>query len=1051
MTKELTFPHVYQLEASAGSGKTFNLARRYRHLLGMSDSAVSAPADFRNILAITFTNEASGEMKERILKQLKAMALNDRRLLEEYHMPPPPARLQKKMLAAVEGILTNYSQFYIKTIDSFMHSVLVASSLQLRLPPYKEIADTAADYIEFAFDELCYESAGGDFEKLLGKFVDDIYLHFQERPNWYPRKELLEVIHDLYRKQNERGLEFNVKRPARTIQKIEKETKKVLARLFKRLETEQIGLQSRTLSEGLLNEEGRRFFHALFEQIQKVSTRKRIPENDKASATLKRTWKQLGELCGEAAEFYAFATFASHIAIFKKFEDYFRDFKTKKRVIFLDELNKIAGQFLRSADFSPPELFYKLSAVFYHYLVDEFQDTNRLQWENIDTLVKEALSEGGSLFYVGDRKQAIYRFRAGDITLFDDVFAGLAGRVASYADVLTENYRSLAAIVDFNNAIFGPDNIRRFIGALEDGSARPLLDEDAAADILRQFQTSRQDVVRKNAGPGYVNITPLAGGVASEREDETKERLLSLINGLRARRRLDEVMILVRRNEEVETVSGWLIGEGIPVYSPRTISIRENYLIREILSFLSFCHSPIDNLSFACFILGDIFTRRSRDYGIDKERLRGWLQSLRLEEGGGGTLYTRFRADFSGVWGALLEYFFKNVGFLPVYELLHTVLKTYRVFEQFPDQEAYFSHLLELTARLQEKGKNSLGSFLEYWKTPAASEDSEKPFFVRATPQSECVSVLTIHKAKGLESPVVILPSVFLDSKVDNKLVHSTGKELLLLYLKKDYTVSPLLRKMYTQEYTLRLLDELNALYVAFTRAKEELYAFIPEKKGTTHNKAFSLITPGGEPVERGKVPPAPSRMPAPKKEPLPGKPAGYKEEEAAGLPELIGSRIYEETLAAGTPAISFREVRRGDVIHRALSFIGGVCADELDGAVKEGIRQACIALNYPGEEEIAALLEASFRNDGFRQFFLGPGEAFTEKEIADRNGNVRRVDRLILDKTGATVLDYKTGDEREEDRAQMEDYKKIIGDIFPSRTVKGFLYYIEKNVLREV
>ncbi len=416
-------------------------------------------------------------------------------------------------------------------------------------------------------------------------------------------------------------------------------------------------------------------------------------------------------------------------------------------LVFLGELNRRARELLASGRVGVPELYLRFATAFRHFLIDEFQDTSGLQWMNLEGLVREALSTGGSLFYVGDRKQAIYRFRGGDAELFDRVAADLAGQAPVRRETLGLNRRSCRAIVEFNNEIFSPGNVARFVASLSperDDDPRALRPEDIDR-IAEVFGSARQTHLPGRA-PGFVTVEGVDG-------DRVRERLVPLIRELCGRFEPREIAVLARGNEEVEEIASWLSEEEIAAASERTLSVAHHPLVREICALLRFLDSPVADLAFAAWITGAIFTAAA---GVSADEMRGFIFSLRDARRRGGTayLYRAFRDRYPAAWAAHFEELFRNVGFVPLYELATDILRRFGVHRRFGEYRGFFLRFLELI-REQEKDRGDIASFLAYLEA-GTGED----LFVRY-PGVNAVRVMTIHMAKGLGFPAVVVP--FLD------------------------------------------------------------------------------------------------------------------------------------------------------------------------------------------------------------------------------------------------------------------------------------------------
>jgi len=1042
-TPPLSFPHLYILEASAGSGKTRRLAQRYVDFLLYHPERAPVPFDFRNILAITFTNEAADQMRQEILKMLKTRALGkDKSSARAMHI--------------VEEIMQNFSDFAVRTIDSFMHSLLVASSLELKLPPDYEIMPQPRPYLEYVLDNLLEEILyNSEISSLFSRFLNH-FLIVEGQRYWNPKKILLDLLDRFYREENSRAKRFLEISGDLDLNQLEEELKERIRQFLSYL----IALPSpgcafsypnptmyckggrvnQRFIKGLnsaLDNSGSHFLKTLNPHINKSPYPGKGIFNKQANqpdAVFIRHWQELQNQYHNFAHTFVWLRYSFYLKVFSQFRQRLEDFKQEKRIVFLDELNRKARQFLTSEGLLSAEIYYKLSSVLYHYLIDEFQDTSILQWENIQPLVEDALSKGGSLFYVGDKKQAIYRFRGGEVELFDLVKARLKGKVAKiYNEALTLNYRSREVIVEFNNSVFSQENLRNFLFNF------PQLTREFQEKILAVFKDSKQKQAGANSRGGYVRLQTIEGNNRQQIQESLnpilKETILNISRGFRYR----DILILVRDNLEAELIAGFLLGQGIPVCASRTISIRQNYLILQIISLLKFLNSPIDNLCFATFILSDIFSQAT---GLNTKILRAWFEDLRLSQQD-GFLYTRFRSAFPDIWQEFLQYLFNAVGFLPVYDLVQTILLKFNIERNFPHCIGFTRRVLEILNTLQQQGKNSLADFIE-WLESAEEED----LFVQLPSGLDAIRILTIHKAKGLSSPVVILPFTALDIKVGDfaKAVQETSDGLYLLYLQKEiYQSHPELTLIYQREYFHSLLDELNCLYVGFTRAASELYIFLPRRINRSNNPLIPLLfkhEQNADIKEFGKRITCRTKLKrSARKLTEEIKPPGI-------LPQQMFQNILRDQLIHPEQIIPLRKrylINRGEVLHYLLAEIDPITFCAEPSSYTKSIQDACRIFNYPDSVEIMQCLLDFLRDPQMQRFFNPESKAFNEKEIVDQYGNLKRIDRLAFTGDRVLVIDYKTGEEYQQNhQEQIREYVDLVKQIYPDKLPEGWLLYVD-------
>jgi len=1041
MNSHFSSPEVRVVEASAGSGKTYALAKRYVQLVLGTDSSDNVP--IRNILALTFTNKAAFEMKVRILEFLKRVAFKNLSDIEVKDILDPLGldvdQGSSRSFEVMEGIIHQYNFFQVQTIDKFINALLSGCAFKIGLTANFKIKTNAQDYLQYSLDQLIDRA---HYEKDVFKVFEDFlhnYLYLENRTGWFPKEDMLNIINTLFHQNNAYG--YAIRESPFKAEEIIKNKKMILSEI-KALEDilpEKTDARfSKVLVKFLAN-------HPNSFDIDSISdyfAREEIPvrKGGNVSAEVEQLWMlirmNLRQLCLQES----YSLFNPYIQVFQQVMQGFYAAAARDDCLFLGELNKKAGALFDDDRITVEELYYRLATRFKHYLIDEFQDTSCLQWHNLEKMVEEALSTGGTLFYVGDRKQAIYGFRGGDAGLFDDVKQEF-NPFNVCVDRLTHNWRSQKAIVEFNNTIFSTDNLRRFISQKElfekeKKKKNPVIfSEKDMRKIENVFEGAHQDFQPQKDG-GYVQIEYMDIANKEERDDIVCKKLISLIGELRQRFALGDIAILTRGNQEIERITNWLLEEDILVESERTSNIQENFLIQELIAFLRFLDSPIDNLAFTAFILGKIFPKVT---GLKPEDLHRFVFSLRekLRKQNDVYVYMEFRGQYGKIWDKFVNEFFRNVGLYPLYELVVTIYSKFQCLQNFPEYQGFFMHFLELIKK-QEEEYSDITSFLEYFEKLQG-----EGLYVPIT-DSDAVKILTIHKSKGLEFPVVILPSLGMDVQVgagggDNQQSYIMQREEFsteLLRLKSKYLkFSEELYQIYAREYKESFLSELNNIYVALTRPEKELYAFIPKKVGNSFNLLKFLIPE--EIYEQGqKV----KKVPDPflkKKVPDPFLPLSNYQDWIGYLKEEFCQ--YDQ--------FKNREQRfKGEVMHYILSLIGDLTQEDVQKVVQKAVEEAQHKFSEVSdwEEYKNDILKFLEREEVTPFFWCEEAEVFTEKEIIDTFGHAKRIDRLIITNEEVWIVDYKTGQDSEgRNEQQMEEYEGILKDMYPDKKVKGFLVYL--------
>lgn len=1045
MTSPFSSPEVRVVEASAGSGKTFALAKRYVQLLMVSSHQESA---LRTILAITFTNKAAIEMKARILEFLKKIALRKLSAAEFKEIVEPLGLTEEeagsRAFRVMEALIRNYNFFQVQTIDSFINALLSGCSFKINLSANFDIRRNTQEYIANALDRLIDRAVTDKtVSKTFQQFLHQ-YLFIENRSGWFPKKDLLKILATLFAQSNSFSLGY-LAAPLSTedIFAQKKSILKCMAKIVGLMPLETHAAFAKKLPVWLKD-------HPEAFDVDDISDyfcREEFPvtKGGEASRELEECWKKVRRELKELCEMEAAALFNAYIDVFGMTVEEFRALAVKEDVLFLEELNKKARSLFDDGLVTVEELYYRLATRFHHYMVDEFQDTSRLQWENLALMVEEALSTGGSFFYVGDKKQAIYSFRGGDSRLFDQVkdhFSAFNVR----AEVLVNNWRSRRNIVEFNNRIFSRENIERFIETKRDHELEKKkknivgFSSEDMAQIQHVFANARQNA-RPGFDGGYIRIERIEADKKEEREAIGRQKILELLNDLRGRFRLSDIAVLTRDNSDVETITGWLLEAGIEVQSERTSNIKNNKTIQEIEALLRFLDSPIDNVSFANFILGDVFAKAS---GMDSSVFHNFIFELRPRISKDSTfyLYREFRQRFEDLWDRLFEDFFKNVGLYPLYEFTVNVVERFEVITNFPGDRGFVMHFLGVIKN-QEEDRGDLSTFLEYFEDPLPED-----LFVLVRGH-EAVRILTVHKAKGLEFLVVILPSLEMDIKVasggkdgQQSFVPQRSEEgIRLVRLKDKYRqFSPELNELYEFEYRQSFLSELNNVYVALTRAVSELYVFLPTKAGGQSNPAQFLIPDDlsvvGEPV----------------KEKTPEKKTPAPVELVPSLSRDWMGFLKDEFL---DEALLMREARqRGEILHYVVSFLGNLDKVKLEDCLTSA-RQSAVAA-FPLFNDWAEVFNDVRKLAAVPQlkpfFFAADALVHCELEIVDAAGGTKRLDRLIVGKESVDVIDFKSAKEAQDlQTTQVREYMKILMGLYSGRKVRGWLVYFSDGSVEQV
>ncbi len=1017
----IQFPHFTILKASAGSGKTYSLAERFVQFLL---SAKIPQNHLRNILAITFSNNAAKEMKERILSWLKDLYFKDPEKTKELSqiLSLKDEHLASKAGAKVDEILRNYTEFQVKTIDSFMTSIYKASAVDLGYSPDFDIVMAPQNIMSYAFNRFLRgvkeKSPEAEFLEELLEIVlenrggESAYL-------WDPSKDFLDEIVELHSRVSSMIKEAKAVDAENRMESVKQEIRDGAERLNRSID-----------KSGLTRSKGSSFCRILEmvrsghfpdlvgKGLSNPPVTKPKKEGEGWYEKISEAWELLGNQIREYVELYATTYYNPYLRTYEAFKHMLEEVKKKEGKIFIQDINKSLSDYLDRA--IVPDVYFRIGETIYHYLIDEFQDTSPLQWANLFPLIENSLSQGGSLFAVGDTKQAIYGFRQADYTIMKNLessnpFSSALHRIKE----LETNYRSLEGIVDFGKVFFK--------GAIvnQDKYRKP-----AFRSGLLDYE---QKVKEGHKGSGYAEVIRIEN---KDGEPAEKEKIQDLIKDfIRRGYSCSDIAILAYRNEDVVNITAWLNEIEVPFISYSSLDIRTRKLTAEIVALLTFLDSPPDDLSFAGFVLGDIFRKALKG---DREAELKALHQFFFRSRRKSPLYKAFREEFPELWEAFFEDLFKSAGYLPLYDLMNRIYTTYSVFDRFKEEEATLIKILEVIKNFEGEGRNNPGDFL---KCAADEEAGESDWTIDVPAGIPAVRVMTIHKAKGLGFPVVLLLLYEETARGFKYILDEEADGARLLRINQLIAkVSPFLEERYEEEKLKDLVNKLNTLYVGFTRAEQELYVVGVQGKRSQFpiDLLHAVDSQIGSKSERclhslgdGQV------------------------EETSAREEW---KLYHHLEAIRLPLVPVEELnreerRRGEFIHRVLSLIETVGEDiESDlGQIIERLNDELQA-DYSAEIMRKNLLEF-LKSEEVRPYFQTvPGRIIKrEQDFSDGQGNLFRMDRVILSEDRVSVIDYKTGADKkaeEEHVSQLRNYVRILEEVYPGRKIEGIIAYVD---LKEV
>jgi ATP-dependent exoDNAse (exonuclease V) beta subunit len=1027
--------------ASAGSGKTYTLTKAYLKLLFQSDNYT----EFKNILAITFTNKAVGEMKARIILMLKVFSTHD--MGEEVHpmmiaiceeLSVTKRFLKTKSSHILKHIVHNYGAFEISTIDGFTHRVIRTFAHDLHLPVNFEVELDQDRLLTEAVDALIAK-AGTD-KTLTDTLVDFAIEKTDDDKSWDISYDFNQIAKLLV---NENDIIELEKLEDKSLKDF-KDLKKDVYNRIKSIETAIINSSSEILT--LIEESGLQFDDF---------SRKSLPnhflnlKNGRTDLSFESNWQtdliegqplypkrvsdyivsiieslqpQLAESFNYTKSLVLDLKFLKSIyrnitplSVLNAIQNELNQIKNQQNKILISEFNHIISKEIK--DQPTPFIYERLGEKFRHYFIDEFQDTSKMQWENLVPLLDNAISgPNGSAMLVGDAKQAIYRWRGGD----PEQFIGLYNKnnnpffVDAVVENLDTNYRSARAIVEFNNSFF------KFLGETFFENS----------DYAELYENAPQHSHLQS--PGYVDLTFLD----IKKEDDTTElyvnAVLETIKQCRANGYdLSDICVITRKRKEGVAIAEYLSDNGINITSSETLLLKNSEKVGALHSTLKLLLQPqndilkIEVLSFIANIQG--IEDKHAFYGIHlKQDLNAFFKSL-------NHIGIHLNGDL------LLQ--------MPLYELVEHLI---RAFKLENTSDAFLQFYLDTVLEFTQTQNSDISAFVSYF------EEQHDKLSVVLPDHLNAVQIMTIHKSKGLEFPIVIFPFADLDIYKEvspriwfpvDKNVYNTFESLLLNY-NKDVEHFKEIGKQIHMEHTSQLqLDNINLLYVVLTRAAEQLYIISKkdlDSKGLPNSKTFSGLFISYL-QHRGSWLDSELHYSFGER---PIKKVGSEALEARPL-NLISTPKESHNLSIITKSGLLwdtqqeQAIEKGNLIHLILSKIK--TEDDVEFAFEELISSG--DLNTQNLESTKRAVKELIHHPELTRYFNTTSKVYNERDIITETGELLRPDRLNIDaQNNVVIIDYKTGEKQAHHKSQINAYQTVL-EAMNLTISKKLLIYINEPI----
>jgi ATP-dependent exoDNAse (exonuclease V) beta subunit len=1051
MVKSATPLIIYK--ASAGSGKTFTLATEYIKLV------VRNPQDYRHILAVTFTNKATEEMKMRILSQLYGIWNNlpsSKGYMEVVcrELDASPEFVSRQAGIALKLLLHNYSYFRIETIDSFFQSVLRNLARELDLTANLRIGLNDMQVEELAVDQIIENLTVND--KMLKWILKYIMENISDDRSWNVIGQIKQfgktIFRDYYKSESKTLYEI-IRKPnffeqyTTQLRTVREQAKKRMAdfgnEFFKQLNA--AGISEEQLSYGKSGIAG--FFRKLCEGTFDESIEgKRVTDCiDQPEKWCKKTEERreeimalangvLGNLLKEALQerpqqykLYQSADLTlrhlNQLRLLESIERKVRELNETANRFLLSDTQQLLHDLIAGSD--SPFIFEKIGTQLEHIMIDEFQDTSTVQWKNFKVLLEETMSHiNTENLIVGDVKQSIYRWRSGDWRLLNNITNEFP-HPEKQLDVrsLATNFRSCKRIVSFNNAFFTKAAELEQVGAYN--------------DVVQKTPGNKLD-------EGYVDIRLLP---ADDYQQQTLELLQTQVVQLFDKGvQPNSIAILVRTNSQIPIIAHHFM-ENMPevrIVSDEAFRLDSSPAVQVIVQALHLLIHPNDLL--------------------DKAFLAKSYSNLPLHQ---GTLDDMLPADFIQHQEELLR--------LPLYELTERLYSIFHL-NEMEGQSAYLCAFYDQVANYVNEQTTDIPAFLHEWDASICSKTIQSP-------EINGIRLISIHKSKGLEFPYVLIP--FCDWRLEHndilwcrqpaEVPFNTLPIVPIDYSQKGMK-GTVFEQYYDEEHMQNTVDNLNLLYVAFTRASKALFVIGKRNNKASRSALVEQVLPNvieqlngaeltGE--EDAKAVMRFTYGTLQQEQLEKGEEIEHNVFLKKSTIQPLGIEVFEQKhefkqsndsrrFAAEEDDEQQRQesyIQMGSVLHQVFSTIKTI--DDIPTALRRMELDGIVYDANITREKIESLIRKRISNPKVANWYSNEWTLYNECTILTKDPHTgavyeRRPDRVMTNGKETLVVDFKFGHPRSDYYDQVREYMQLLKEM-GHNLVKGYLWYVYSNQIEEV
>ncbi|MDY6800268.1 MAG: UvrD-helicase domain-containing protein [Bacteroidota bacterium] len=1065
-------------KASAGSGKTFRLTAEYLKIL------FSNQWNYKRILAVTFTNKATAEMKSRIIRELYKLSKKEPSPYLEIiknDLNIPEQTIQQKAKQSLSLLLHDYSKFSVSTIDKFFQKIIRSFTHEVGIQPGYSVELNQSEILSLVVDKLLMDIGEN---KALRELTSSLAENkIKQGKTWDFKKDILNLAREIFKEEfkafdiqltKKFGDKNFVKDYITQLQTIKARFENQLKKLAK----EALALIE---AKGLATEDFKynkssvpNYFNKIIQQnifelkprtlkgtegysewITKASTKKETLEHVLDNGLFKLFREMVSYHQNNEKEYLTtieILKFIHTLGILTDISTKLHRYCEEHNIFLISDASKLLQVIIDNND--APFIYEKTGSIYRFFMMDEFQDTSKIQWENFKPLIGNSLAQGSPNLVVGDVKQSIYRWRNSDWEILSEKIEQDFTQYQPRVITLNNNWRSKKNIISFNNSVFyySSNILQQHLNQeFEQASSS---ENPYQHKITEAYHDVIQHTPANNKDGGYIYHAFIDEKGENSKEEEIISQVIHKIELLQDKGyALKDIAVLVRKRDEGQKIANALI------------DYKNNHSSEYRYDFISNDSLFISNASVTRFILAVL------EYLLnDEDTINGafltyeYHQYLKNERADSRQLHHLFKKNTNknnhaySIFPDGFSDSAEQLKQLPIYELIDKIIKIFNL-NEVQTELPYLKAFMDMVLEFSKTKTSDIHSFISWW-----NEEGHKNT-LSVSENQDAIRIITIHSAKGLEFKNVIIP--FCNWKLDH---NATQTNILwcktetipfnqLDIIPVQYSqklLKTVFKEHYLDEKFHVFVDNLNLLYVAFTRAEENLFVFSPANEKDTIKDVGSLLNftyqnyqnysiEGKQLIELNQKTEKGNIFEYGTLEQTTQEESIYNEikiesYESYDIKNKLRLKLHDHSFFTGKESGAFQRVNHGKVMHEIFEHI------ETESDIPKALERLLFEgkISNSEKEEITRQIHEVLKNQQIKDWFSNQWNVKTEAEIILPGGKKARPDRVIYNQEKTVVIDYKFGEQQEEKhKKQVKSYMEMLQKMGDTN-VEGYLWYVD-------